>query len=173
MQKSFILFLFLSVCLSACKKENIANESEFNKSYKTWIAYKASVNNSYSYTQNQGSVFGYASETKIGVSNGKVISRDFTAVQLRRDGTSNRDTIARWNENETSLNTHINQGAELLTLDDIYTRASTIWLKVNKKENNIYFETKNNGLISSCGFVPNGCQDDCFNGIIITAITAL
>ncbi|MGF7037314.1 hypothetical protein [Mucilaginibacter lappiensis] len=173
MKKLYLFTIIILFSATSCKKEDIANKSDYNKSYKAWTDYKASVHNSYSYTQNQGSVFGYASETKIGVSNGKIISRDFIAIQIRRDGTNNKDTTARWHEDLASLNTHTNQGAELLTLDDVYQKAKTVWLKADKKANDIYFEARNNGMISNCGFVPKGCQDDCFNGISITAITAL
>jgi hypothetical protein len=173
MKNLYLFSIIILFAVTSCKKDNIPNESDFNKSYKAWAAYKASVHNSYSYTQSQGSVFGYGSETKIGVSNGKVISRNFIAVQLRRDSSNKTDTITRWHEEKSSLNTHDNQGAELLTLDDIYMKASTIWLKGDKKANDIYFEAKNNGMISNCGFVPKGCQDDCFTGISITSITAL
>lgn len=36
-----------------------------------------------------------------------------------------------------------------------------------------YFETKNNGLISTCGYVENTCADDCFIDITITRIAKL
>jgi len=36
-----------------------------------------------------------------------------------------------------------------------------------------YFEAKNNGMISSCGYWPNNCADDCFTGVSITLIEAL
>jgi hypothetical protein len=54
-------------------------------------------------------------------------------------------------------------------LDEIYEKARSNWLK--KRGNaKTYFEAKNDGLISSCGYAEDGCQDDCFNGINITSI---
>jgi hypothetical protein len=173
MKKLFLFTIIILFSVTSCKKEDIANESDYNKSYNAWLGYKKSVHNSYSYTQSYGSWTGYGAEIKIGVSDGKIISRDFIAVQLRRDGTSNRDTTARWHEEKSSLNTHGNQAGELLTLDDVYLKARTIWLKVDKKNNDIYFEANNNGMISNCGYRPKGCQDDCVTGIIITTITSL
>ncbi|WP_183559429.1 hypothetical protein [Mucilaginibacter sp. SP1R1] len=170
---SLFAIVIILISIASCKKDDIANESPFNKSYNAWISYKGSVNNSYNYTINNGSVFGYGTETKIEVSNGKIISRDFTATQLRRDGTNNRDIVANWHEETSSLNTHGDQGAQLLTLDDVYMKARTIWLKADTKNNDIYFEARNNGMISNCGYVPKGCQDDCFTGISISAISAL
>jgi hypothetical protein len=34
-----------------------------------------------------------------------------------------------------------------------------------------YFEAETDGLLSSCGYVEDGCQDDCFVGIHIAGIT--
>ncbi|WP_255474197.1 hypothetical protein [Flavobacterium sp. SLB02] len=36
-----------------------------------------------------------------------------------------------------------------------------------------YFEAKNDGLISQCGYVEKGCMDDCFVGITIKSIERL
>ncbi|MBB6109547.1 hypothetical protein [Mucilaginibacter lappiensis] len=173
MKTLFLSIIIILIAITSCKKDGIANENDFNKSYNAWISFKNRSHSSYQYTTNFGSVFGYGSETKIAIINGTIVSRDFTAVQLRRDGTNKQDTVAQWHEEKSSLNTHVNQGGELLTLDDIYQKAKTIWLKADKKSNDIYFETKNKGMISSCGFVPKGCQDDCFNGITIGAITSV
>ena len=173
MKTFYLPLIIVLICFSSCKKDDIANENEFNKSYKAWLNYKSSVHNSYSYTQNQGSVFGYSAEIKIGVNNGKIISRDFVSFRIRPDNTHAIDTTAHWHEENTSLNTHSNQGGELLTLDDIYTKARTNWLKADPKNNDIYFEANNNGMISNCGYRPKGCQDDCVTGIIISSITAL
>jgi len=42
-----------------------------------------------------------------------------------------------------------------------------------RKDASVYFEAKNNGMISSCGYVQDGCMDDCFNGINIASIGLL
>ena len=43
------------------------------------------------------------------------------------------------------------------------------------ERNNVttYLETKNNGMISTCGYVENNCADDCFIGIHINNISLL
>tara|TARA_R110000851_G_scaffold279768_1_gene433063 strand:- start:472 stop:612 length:141 start_codon:yes stop_codon:yes gene_type:complete len=38
---------------------------------------------------------------------------------------------------------------------------------VDKEKNTLYFETEINGIMTLCGFVPNGCADDCYQGISI------
>ncbi|MDD2426409.1 MAG: hypothetical protein PHU00_10410, partial [Bacteroidales bacterium] len=59
-----------------------------------------------------------------------------------------------------------------VTLDVIYSKARQEWLL--KRENaQTYFEAKNNGLISCCGYVEKGCMDGCFNGIYISYIQPL
>lgn len=164
--------ILISIAVISCKKDDIAKESEFSKSYTAWLNYKSRVNNSYTYTISNGSWTGYGSETQIEVNNGEIISRDFIAMMPRRDGSHKIDTVERWFEDKAHLNTHGKNAAALITLDDVYKKALTVWLKADPKKNDIFFEAKNNGIISSCGFVPDGCQDDCFHGITITAIKA-
>lgn len=173
MKALYLSAIIILVSVTGCKKDDIANESEFNKSYKTWLSFKSTAHNTYLYTTSFGSVFGYGAEVKTGVINGKVTWRDFISTQLKRNGTSQIDTIKQWHEDASHINTHPNDVGESLTLDDVYQKAKTVWLKADKKSNDIYFETKNTGMISSCGFVPKGCQDDCFNGITISLITSV
>ncbi len=128
------------------------------------------VNNSYSYTAYAGSVFGNHIETKITVTNGKVTAPEYIAGTYKPN-TADLVISKTWIENESSLNTHTNSGAfEMLTLDQVYTKAKSIWLKADPKQNDIYFEPANEGMISSAGYVPKGCQDDCFNGVHIKDI---
>jgi hypothetical protein len=77
-----------------------------------------------------------------------------------------------WTENENEINTHREMAAAAITLDEVYEKARTEWL-IKRKDVNVYFETKNNGMISSCGYVNKGCMDDCFNGIRIAYIQPL
>ena len=78
-----------------------------------------------------------------------------------------------WTENENEINSHTNSGASYaLTLDQVYEKARTEWL-IKRKDATVYFEANNNGLISSCGYVPDGCMDDCFRGITISSVGLL
>ena len=62
----------------------------------------------------------------------------------------------------------INQkGAPPVTFDKLYNSCGTQYLMVNTQNNDIYFEVSDTGLISTCGYVPKGCMDDCFHGITI------
>ena len=172
MKRALLAILLISILFAACKKDQVSND--FDNSYKKWVAFKQQSNNSYSYTAHRAYAFmGDRTETKITVKNGKITEREFTAWTNQPN--SNVPVIAEtWIENEASLNSH-NQprAAEILTLDQVYAKAKSVWLKANKKDNDVYFEVKNDGLISSAGYVPKGCQDDCFTGISIKEIISL
>ena len=167
--KFFIPFvLFLSI-FSSCKKDVL--NSDFEHSRKVWLAFKKSANNNYSYTVKTASWAGFGDSTIISVNNGIVSGRMYTSYTI--DGatgqTSTRET---WTETSTNLNTH-QSGASTINLDAVYEKAINDWLKADKKQNTIYFEAKNQGMISTCGYVPNGCQDDCLTGIRISNIIGL
>ncbi|MEO6523579.1 MAG: hypothetical protein ABIN91_17990 [Mucilaginibacter sp.] len=172
MKTKLYLILTLVILLTSCSKEIVSTSGlTYDQSLKKWIAYKASVNNNYSYTVVSGSVFGFGSSTKIIVQGGKITARDYIAT--RRINNGPLETYKTWSETAANLNTHNLEGADLLTLDDIYTKAKNEWLTVDKEKNTIYFETDDKGLLSSCGHVPEGCQDDCFMGITIKEIVGL
>lgn len=165
MKFSILIIIFLAI-FSSCKKD--ALNSDFEQSRKVWLAFKKSANNNYSYTVKTASWAGFGDSTIISVNNGTVSGRKYTSYTI--DGatgqTSTRET---WTENSTNLNTH-KSGASLINLDAIYDKAANEWLKADKKQNNVYFEAKNQGMISTCGYVPNDCLDDCFTGIKISNI---
>jgi len=76
-----------------------------------------------------------------------------------------------WTENENEINTHPD-GTTARTLDEVYEKAKNDWLK-KRKNTDTFFEARNNGLISTCGYnVPN-CPDNCFIGIEIIHIDIL
>jgi hypothetical protein len=166
-----IIFVLLIAFLFSCKKDQITSNGEFKKSEQVWNIYKKSINNSYSYITYHGSVFGGYEETKIIVQNGKVTSRIFKGG-IYQQNTSQLDIKESWTEDVSNLNTHAN-GAKSLTFDDIYEKANKEWLSVDAKKNDVYFLTDTIGLIKTCGYVPKGCQDDCFFGVNIKAITKL
>jgi hypothetical protein len=160
--------LLIATLFTACKKDKIEHRSDFEKSQKAWESFKAASGNSYIYQVSTSSWTNYQTFTTITVSNGQVTGRTYTARSTNPPPSAAVTIHEEWVEGQNALNTH-QHGAATLTLDEIYNRAKTDWLK--KKENaDFYFEAKNDGMISSCGFVPDGCQDDCFTGITIDFI---
>ncbi|MFT4095190.1 MAG: hypothetical protein QM640_16280 [Niabella sp.] len=85
------------------------------------------------------------------------------------DHTGETKVYEDWTEDETTLYSHDGWNVSL-TLDEIYAKAKNEWLQVDEDENWIYFETENDGMISSCGYTPKNCADDCFMGINIVEI---
>ncbi len=163
---AFALILILAV---SCSKD--ALRSDLDDSYDKWEDFKKANNNSYYYTVKTVSWDGNSTATSIIVHNGVVTARVYKRYLM--DGSNGQQTLkASWNEDTASLNSH-QEGAETLTLDQVYDKAKNVWLKADKKENAISFEAKNDGMISSCGYVPNGCMDDCFIGISISEIKPL
>ena len=165
-----VAFLFL-MSLASCRKDTLSHGADYTRSYKAWQAFKASSNNAYRYLVATTSWTGYGTETVITVKNGKVVGRSYVAKLHANNGTGAVTVTAQWTEDETQLSTH-QEGAPALTLDAIYEQARTHWL-LKRDDAKTYFEAKNNGMISSCGYVPNGCADDCFMGIHISLIEAI
>lgn len=172
MNRNYYLFIMLLIAsiLTSCKKSDIEHESDFDKSYKKWQAFKTSSSNSYRYKTSFYSWVGNSSETTITVKNGKVVGRSYIAKSIKHP--SNEVVVDQeWTEDETALKSH-DQGGNVWTLDEIYEKAKTVWL-VKRKDAKISLETKNNGMISSCGFIPDNCADDCFTGVSIILIEAI
>ncbi len=173
--KNFIYLtaiLFICILTNSCKSEDNNNyTNEFETSKANWLNFKESSSDSYKYIVSGGSVFvTYGWETTITVSNGVIIQR---ALSFTGDTTDLELLEHEWTENEDEINTHPYSVAALpLTLDEIYTKAEENWL-ISRENTTNYFETDNNGLISVCGFIENGCMDDCFAGIRISSIESL
>jgi hypothetical protein len=175
--RKFIVFIIIiiviisgSIYLSVGKSVNYL---EYFKSLQTWNTLKKENNNSYSYISSYQSWTGNYSNTKIEVKNGIPISRNYeTGVMEYNISDNNKVDIKNtkndtYSENQSNLGTH-KSGFSAITIDDIYKKCITSMLKVSILNNTINFELDKNGLISSCGYTPKNCQDDCFRGIEIS-----
>jgi hypothetical protein len=169
MKKLSLAILTICFLCVACKKD--ANNSKIDESRNKWQSFKASVNNSYSYVVHFTSWTGSFRETEITVQNGKVTKRTFKAGE-REPNSPQRVTTQTWTETGSEIGSHDDYAAKPITLDQIYAQAPKM-IDVSKEKNDIYFSVDDRGLISSVGYVPKGCQDDCFNGISIKDIKAL
>jgi hypothetical protein len=167
-----ITLLFLSTIIFSCESDDLDYQNDFKSSQNAWLKFKELTNNSYKYTAVSGSWIGLSWETTIKVFNGKIIERHFKYIMTDGLPEDFPEEELEWTENENEIGSHKYSGAEPLTLDQIYTKAEKEWLL--KRDNfKTYFETQNNGLISTCGYVENGCMDDCFVGIHIKSIESL
>ncbi len=94
--------------------------------------------------------------------------------QLKKEGITLLEFL-QWTENENNLGklgAKVGYASQIRTLDEIYKLAETDWI-IKRKNAKLYFETKNNGMISLAGYVEGNCQDGCFNGVNIKSIQAI
>lgn len=186
--------LFFMTFLSSCSGEQFEHKSEFEKSTQKWNAFKQESKNSYKYTVVGGSWTGVSWSTNVVVKDGQVIERSFRYLSFRdykrpdegwteeivqsmldkHQGNQNaKEFLAtlEWTERDIELGINNNSpAAAVYTIDQIYDKAKSEWLAKQEEGATYYFETKNNGIISLCGFVPNNCMDDCFIGINISSV---
>jgi hypothetical protein len=199
--KKLLIALVMMLSLVACKKD-MEYKTSFDKSNKTWKHFKSSSNNSYRFVATAGSWVGISWATTIKVVNGIAVERKFTytvyasvfmpptgwtpakeaeilttmnitAAEFRERNGKDLIDFLTWTETGAMVGTHKNTPANTyLTLDEVYAKVKNDWLK-KRSGTTTYFETKNNGMVSSCGYVTDNCADDCFNGINISLIEAL
>jgi hypothetical protein len=163
-----LMFITIILLTAGCAKDNL--RSDLDESREVWLKFKKSTNNSYFYTVSSSSWVGISQHTTIFISNGVVSGRSYKRYET--DGGSPPELTELWTEDSASLNTH-ERGFTGITLDEIYAKARNEWLKADKNENDIFLEVKNQRMISSCGYVPKNCADDCFRGISILEISPL
>ena len=166
-----ITLLFIASIIYSCDSNDLEHQDEFETSNKVWLSFKQSNNNSYRYTAVNSSWIGISQETTITVENGIITQRDFKYTNIEGLPDDFPENELEWTETGNQIGTHKN-GAELLTLSEIYDKAQKIWL-IERKNTTTYFKTENNGMISTCGYVENNCADDCFIGIHIDSIVSL
>ncbi|WEK38397.1 MAG: hypothetical protein P0Y53_12900 [Candidatus Pseudobacter hemicellulosilyticus] len=165
-----VLALFLFCFSTACKKESFHFENELEKSEKVWLTFKEASGNSYSYLVTNLTWTGTETETLITIENGVATARSYVERQ-RQTPPDPPVTIQEWTEDTTSLYSH-RLGPLPLTLDEVYAVAKNEFLK-NRLHVKFSFRADNNGMISSAGYVPDNCMDDCFTGIRISSIERL
>lgn len=159
--------LLLAITMLGCRKDGIEHESQFKRSKEVWSGFRTSSSNTYKYVVNLSSWVGTNAETVILVRNGVVEGRQFLLTELSQQN-GERVVVREWVENQADLNSH-EEGAPTRTLDEVYHIAETNWL-LNRSDAATYFEATNNGMLSTAGYVPTGCMDDCFIGIHISFI---
>lgn len=144
------------------------NGVDYFQSYENWLQFKEERGNSYYYHITFQSWTGNGNITEVRVKDDQVISRWYREVFVHAS-TGDRDTTDIYFEDSSRLNSNP-EGAPPLTIDELYTECVEQYLEVDPKHNEIYFDTNQQGLMASCGFVPKACVDDCFQGIRLTAI---
>lgn len=166
----FVFMLFFSCSVDAMQdKLRLEGEHgfDFKESRTAWKKLKKENGNSYVYVVLEQSWTGHGSETTIEVENGKVKTRSYTAFVISdEDGSKSiTDSYEETSKREIGSNS---LGAPPYTIDKLYNTCLSKYLTVDHEANKVFFETNEEGVIMLCGFVPIGCQDDCFRGIRIS-----
>lgn len=173
------LIMGLTLISASCEKNDDSSKNEltiltslksenglsYNESLNKWTQLKKDNGNSYIYQTTFLSWTGFGSTTELKIKEGKVTARIYQEFK-RDEQTGKRVITDSYSENENDLGTN-EKGARPLTIDELYNSCAGKYLVVDKEKNTIYFETAVNGVMTLCGFVPNGCADDCYQGITI------
>lgn len=163
------MFLFINILLLVFScADDFTFSSEFEQSWDTWKTAKMNNGNSYSYTVDFNSFFGFGSTTTITVLNNIVVQRDYESYTVNGE-TFDKEIISIWSETLKDLGVH-KEGAEPKTIEELYGLCENSILNVSEKNNFITFLTENNGIISTCSYFPKNCQDDCAIGFNISSI---
>ncbi len=178
--KAYLSLIFgLTLIFTSCEKDDNVNKSElsvltslqgengfsYNESLNKWTELKNNNGNSYIYQTTFVSWTGFGSTTELKVIDDKVAARIYQEFSTNEQ-TGEREITDSYTENWDDVGDH-EKGASPLTIDELYNSCAGEYLVIDEEKNTLYFETTVNGLMTLCGFVPNGCVDDCYRGISI------
>lgn len=162
----FMLCCLLFSCSLEERYGDIEGESGFSykESKEAWLELKEINGDSYHYTILFLSWTGFGNRTIITVVEGEVNERYYEAFERREENGGQIEEITEsYHEMSEDLGTH-EEGAEPLTIDELYQICIARYLSVDEQSNSIYFNTNDAGVITTCGYVPKNCADDCFRG---------
>ncbi len=138
----------------------------YEESLEKWEDLKKEHGNSYIYQRKFDSWSGFGRMVQIKVVDGVVVSRIYQSYKRTNSGNIKVDKEYK----ETGEDVGKHEGRfPAITIDELYVEGKK-YLEVDEEQNKIYFTTFENGLLKFCGHYPNGCVDDCFNGVSIYSI---
>jgi hypothetical protein len=171
--KKILLLLALLATIYSCTKEevilddeklstltisaNLEGESElsFEDSYSKWIELKKENSDSYIYQTRHDPYGGNRSVTELRIKNGVIAERNYEEYMWDSNGQT--QIIDSYSETNANLGSH-KKGAGLLTIDDLYNSCSE-YLSKDPNTNTLYYSTEINGLMTFCGYHPDGTVD--------------
>ena len=173
MRTYLTIFFGITLIFISCEKNEYSNKNDlsilvslkgenglpYKKSLNKWADLKKLNGNSYKYQTTFLSWTGFGNTTELKIVDGKVIARIYHEF-CTDNKTGKRILIDSYTENENSIGNH-EKGASPLTIDELYNSCAANYLIVDDKKNTVYFETSVNGLMTLCGFVPDGGADEC------------
>ena len=135
----------------------------YSESRSLWLQMKEDNGDSYEYTVGVLSWTGDGNNTIITIDEGKAVARKYQEFFMDPDTGVKTDGFG---YSETGADVGINEaGAKAMTMDELYGICLADYLVVDPENNTVRFETDGVGILTLCGFIPNGCADDCFVGI--------
>jgi hypothetical protein len=169
--KIYKLLLAITIfTMMSCDKDD-DNKSlimtDFNVSKVNWEELKSINGNSYTYQTTFSSWTGFGAMTELKIRDGIVISRLYEEFQIN-GANGQKEVLNSYLEEGSDLGSN-ERGAKILTIDQLYDSCVSKYLIADTKNNTLYFESELGGIMSLCGYVPNGCVDDCFSGVRINS----
>jgi hypothetical protein len=139
-------------------------EREVRESRAEWRKLSAD-GRAYSFETSSSSWIGTTCTTRIDVEAGVVVGRKQT--QTRSNDPEEGDAPwepENWFERGDEVGSHESACQAPVTLDALYDRCENEVLCVDPSENTFYLGYDAQGVLTYCGYVPQGCADDCFRG---------
>ncbi|MBD8488044.1 hypothetical protein IFO69_04725 [Echinicola sp. CAU 1574] len=159
--------ILIALFLFSCDSGQDDHQNQLEKSEKNWQVLKSENGESYRYQVSTSSWTGYSSITTITVLKGLVTKREFQSYLPDNEG--GQELVYSYVEEGEKIGADT-EGAEPITLDELYDVCKEEYLTVDPNSNTIYFTEFDNGLVKSCGYVPQNCVDDCFFGFSLKII---
>lgn len=165
-----LLLAITIITIISCDKDDNKSSliTDFNISKVNWEELKSINGNSYTYQTTFSSWTGFGAMTELKIRDGIVISRLYEEFQIN-SANGQKEILNSYLEGESNLGSN-EKGAEILTIDQLYDSCIGEYLTAGMKNNTLYFEAEWDGIMSLCGYVPNGCADDCFSGVRINSL---
>lgn len=128
------MVVLLALLIAGCQQTAVPNpdppvppettpqQKQLAKSLETWNALKAERGDHYRYEVSAGSVFGPSYNTTLTVQRAEIVQRDLTITEIDDEG--NVTVVESWSETGAALGSH-DEGAELITVDERYSRCQT------------------------------------------------
>lgn len=141
---------------------NAEERDALDASRRAWEQARATSNDSYTYGRSFSSFFGnFSSHTDLVVTAGVVSERRFELILPDAE-------LVTWTETGDEVGSHDDsRAADPLTVDQLYDVCQEILETVDPAQNELLFALDDRGLLQSCTYIPNGCQDDCSRGFRI------
>jgi len=146
----------------SCSPSNDDLLVELADSRSRWDQAVAAQGESYTYTSDFASFFGFSSQTTVVVDDGTVTERHF-----KSQFGANNDI---WSEFGADVGSHA-QGAAPVLIDALYDECASDVLTQDPDENFITLTFDQEGFLQTCTYFPKNCADDCSFGPTISSIT--